>query len=88
LKEGLVFAPGEGIKPLSLVNDTDVEELSFPTIYWGKRRNFKNKLSYADIVKSELMRFDRRCCTILKIFFMYKKKETLAIKDALNLCMR
>ncbi|OXA57943.1 Myosin-3 [Folsomia candida] len=59
----MAVAPGEGTRPLSLLMDLDAEELSFPSIYCGIKRKFNPdaNLSYADIAKSELRRFDPRC---------------------------
>ena len=88
LKQGLVFAPGEGITPVSIMSDKYAEELSFPTIYSGQKRQNNIKLSYNDIVKSELRRYDRRCCDVPKIFFMYRKKETIALKNAISTHLR
>src|SRR5882757_9759357 len=62
LKEGIVFAPGEGETPISVINDQYVEELSFPKIFCGQKRNIIGKLSYKDIARSELRSCDRRCC--------------------------
>ena len=62
LKEAIPFAPGEGHTPKSLLDDDNVEELSFPAIHCGQKRQLKIKLSYNDIVKSEIRRYDRRCC--------------------------
>jgi len=88
LKQGLVFAPGEGVCPLSLLTDDHVEELSFPCIYAGHKRELPTFLTYNDIVKSELRRNDRRAVKIPKIFFSLRKKEMLALRDAINICIR
>ena len=48
LQEGNIFAPGEGIRPVSLLCDEFAEELSFPTIFCGQKRIFKTKLSFTD----------------------------------------
>jgi PIF1-like helicase/Helitron helicase-like domain at N-terminus/UvrD-like helicase C-terminal domain len=88
--QGIVFAPGEGQKPISLLTDKHVEELSFPAIYCGKTRNIRPgvKISYADIVKAELRNRDRRCCSISKIFFMFKKRQINMLKQAVSLYLR
>ena len=33
----LIFAPGEGYRPISIFQDVDVEYLAFPTIFCGQR---------------------------------------------------
>ena len=33
----LIFAPGEGHRPMSIFQDVDVEYLAFPTIFCGQR---------------------------------------------------
>ena len=62
--EQIIFAPGEGQRPIGLYNDPDAEYLSFPTIFCGERRT-ENKdrivnVHYTDIVKWELRSCDRR----------------------------
>ena len=88
LKQEFVFAPGEGKKPLSLINDRYVEELSFPTIYCGQKFEPTVKLSYNDRIKSELRRYDRRCCKIPNIFFKLRKKEAIAMNSAIQIYLR
>ena len=88
LKEAIPFAPGEGHTPRSLLADDNVEELSFPAIHCGQKRLLKVKLSYNDIVKSEIRRYDRRCCDPVKLFFMFRKKEMLALHSAIQIYLK
>ena len=88
LKEAIPFAPGEGHTPKSLLDDDNVEELSFPAIHCGQKRQLKIKLSYNDIVKSEIRRYDRRCCDPVKLFFMFRKKEMLALHSAIQIYLK
>ena len=88
LKEAIPFAPGEGHTPRSLLADDNVEELSFPAIHCGQKRQLKIKLSYNDIVKSEIRRYDRRCCDPVKLFFMFRKKEMLALHSAIQIYLK
>ena len=88
LKEAIPFAPGEGHTPKSLLADDYVEELSFPAIHCGQKRQLKIKLSYNDIVKSEIRRYDRRCCDPVKLFFMFRKKEMLALHSAIQIYLK
>jgi len=38
---GIKIAPGEGKKPIPIPLDTYAEELSFPSVYCGLKREFK-----------------------------------------------
>ena len=55
---GILYAPGEGQVPRSLLSDRDAELLSFPQIYAGQPRPISEdlKISSTDIAKSELRR--------------------------------
>ena len=89
IQEGLVFAPGEGVKPESILYDQLAEELSFPTIFCGQKRYFPISLSITDISKSYLRRIDRRAaCKIPYIFYIERKKQMKALKEAIGICMR
>ena len=51
----LIFAPGEGHRPMSIFQDADVEYLAFPTIFCGQRRkDNRYKVNYSDVCKYEL----------------------------------
>lgn len=82
------FAPGEGKTPLSVLFDDDSEELSFPSIYCGVKRNVPTFISYNDIAKSEARRSDRRCCNPQKMFYTYKKMELLRLRNNISLFCR
>ncbi|OXA53864.1 SART-1 family protein DOT2 [Folsomia candida] len=86
----MAVAPGEGTRPLSLLMDLDAEELSFPSIYCGIKRKFNPdaNLSYADIAKSELRRFDPRCRRADKILYSYRLVQTHRIASNINICLR
>ncbi|CAF1941174.1 unnamed protein product [Rotaria magnacalcarata] len=87
---GIKFAPGENNRPISILMDLKVEELTFPKIYCGKQRKIKSnvKLTYAKIAKSELRMFDRRCGRLSKLFFTYKKLQTRKLCDAISINLR
>ena len=87
---GIKFAPGENNRPISILMDLKVDELTFPKIYCGKQRKIKEnvKLTYAKIAKSELRMFDRRCGRISKLFFTYKKLQTRKFSDAISINLR
>lgn len=52
------FAPGEGMKPLSILID---DQKSFPDLFGGCPRSNKTPLkNYSKVVRSELLNVDRR----------------------------
>ncbi|CAF4205698.1 unnamed protein product [Adineta steineri] len=95
---GIKFALGENNRPISVLMDLKVDELTFPKIYCGKQRKIKEnvKLTYAKIAKSELRMFDRRCVhndgafAFLRFdrappaFWELKKKELMAMNRQLE----
>ena len=89
-KVSLTFAPGEGLIPLSIFNDPDVEYLAFPTIFCGERRRpNKYKISYSDICKYELRSVDRRVAkNIPNIFFKFKKVQLKSVMAKKSLSIR
>ncbi|XP_069108223.1 uncharacterized protein [Argopecten irradians] len=87
------FAPGEGQRPLSLYSDKDAEELSFPSIFCGKRRILNTqrqiKVNYSDVVKWELRNIDRRAAnSVPNLFFKMKKIQMKQISDKVYLALR
>ncbi|GBM39081.1 ATP-dependent DNA helicase PIF1 [Araneus ventricosus] len=74
-KMGIALAPGENKVPVSLVFDDLGEELSYPKIYCGQVRYFTRTKppTYAEIIKSELRRWDRRGATPQKILYSHQK---------------
>ena len=68
--------------------DENVEELCFPTIYCGQKRQPTIKLSYNDIIKSELRRYDRRCAKIPNLFIILRKKESIILNNSVNIYLR
>jgi hypothetical protein len=84
------IAPGEGKTPLSLLRDLEAQVLSFPSIYGATSRQFKQglKVSYTDIVKSEMRRYDRRACTTANLLYSCKVLQTHRVANAISLCLR
>jgi hypothetical protein len=70
--------------------DTNAEILSFPSIYCGLERKFNEnvKISYTDIAKSELRRYDRRACKPSKILYSFKRSFNEKICQAVQICLR
>ncbi|XP_044578906.1 uncharacterized protein LOC123261377 [Cotesia glomerata] len=87
LTQAIVFAPGEGQLPVSLF-DEYAEALSFIKIYGGKLIKKPEHITYQNWIKSEIMRSDRRCATIIKLFFSALKLRTSKIASSINFCLR
>lgn len=86
---GKKFAPGENSVPIPLNRDLDAERMSFPTIYGGQEMEKTDvRLSYTDIYKSELRRYDRRCAKPEKILFTFRKAFNEKVYSAYNICLR
>ncbi|KAK2578822.1 hypothetical protein KPH14_002440 [Odynerus spinipes] len=83
------FAPGENKKPISLLMDENVEELSFPTIYCGKAREFNTHLTLGQIAKSEARMFDRRCAiNIPKLMFSHCRLRLSKLISFIQISLR
>jgi hypothetical protein len=87
---GIRIAPGEGKIPVPLHRDLNAEVLSFPTIYGGVERKFKNsiRITYTDIAKSEIRRYDRRACRPCKLLYSFKRSFNEKVYQAVQVCMR
>jgi hypothetical protein len=87
---GIRIAPGEGKIPVPLHRDLNAEVLSFPTIYGGVERKFKKnvRISYTDIAKSEIRRYDRRACRPCKLLYSFKRSFNEKVCQAVQVCMR
>uniref|UniRef100_A0A8D8WGM7 ATP-dependent DNA helicase n=2 Tax=Cacopsylla melanoneura TaxID=428564 RepID=A0A8D8WGM7_9HEMI len=86
---GIRIAPGENRIPTSLLFDDNVEELSFPTIYWGEERKITSNVSIVQIAKAEARMFDRRCSTnIPKLFMMFSRLRRYKIANQISLALR
>lgn len=71
--------------------DKFCEELAFPTIYYGHPRNEQPagvRLSYEDIVNSELLRYDRRACRADHLLFQHKKCQIKQLMNQINIVFR
>jgi len=85
---GIRIAPAEGNIPIALHRDVNAEVLSFPKIYGGQLREFKDGVSYTDIAKSELRRYDRRACFPSKLLYSFKKSYNEKVVQAIQVCLR
>lgn len=88
--ENIEIAPAEGKTPKPLLVDTLSEELSFPTIYGGTARKFNEnlKISYTDICKSELLRYDPRACVPTKVLYSFKKSFNEKVHSQMQIYLR
>ncbi|KAE9529986.1 hypothetical protein AGLY_011448 [Aphis glycines] len=78
------FAPGDGMKPLSILIDDHAEEKAFPDLFGGHPRTNKSPLkNYLKVVRSKLLNVDRRFASDSSNLF-FKCKETQLRKDAAN----
>ncbi|XP_043273933.1 uncharacterized protein [Venturia canescens] len=86
----LRIAPGEYNIPRSLLFNEDAEELSFPTIYSGQFRTYKNNIRATPfmISSSELRRSDRRGVTPYHLLYVAMKIMRLRIRDCLTVVFK
>lgn len=86
----LRIAPGEQNIPKSLLFDEHAEELSFPSIYLGQFRSFKEGLNVTPymMASSELRRSDRRGVTPYHLLYMSMKIMRLRVRDSLTIAFK
>ncbi|KAK3909951.1 putative GPI-anchored adhesin-like protein PGA18 [Frankliniella fusca] len=86
---GLKIAPGEGQVPISLLQDEDVDILTYPSIYCGKARHFQHKLTDSQLRKFELKSSDRRAAKhIPKLFMSFCKSRLRRFVNRISIAMR
>jgi hypothetical protein len=85
---GKRIAPAAGNDPIPIYRDLNAEVLSFPSIYCGEKRKFITKVSYTDIAKSELRRYDRRACKPTKLLYSFKRSFNEKVCQATQVCLR
>lgn len=69
----IIMAPEEVQIPLSLIYDENLKELAFIKIHCDEKRCLKVKVSNMDIIKSEIIRFNRRAIRPDYLFTAVKK---------------
>jgi len=86
----LKIAPGENNRPQSLIFDEDAEELSFPAIYYGQSRKFRDEVTVTPfmIASSETRRKDRLAVTAEHLLYMGMKQMRLRMSKALNIAFK
>ncbi|KAK3931810.1 putative GPI-anchored adhesin-like protein PGA18, partial [Frankliniella fusca] len=86
---GLKIAPGEGKVPISLLQDEDVDILTYPSIYCGKARHFQQKLTDSQLRKFEIKSSDRRAAKhIPKLFMSFCKSRLRRFVNRISIAMR
>ena len=91
LKKVRDFAPGENNVPRSIFLDRHCEELAYPDIFLGhaRQQNPHGLVDYSDIVKSELLRVDRRAAmNVENLFFKTKKLQMKLLTGRTQLALR
>ena len=87
----LSIAPGENQRPMSVFLDKDCEELAYPDIFLGSRRQEHRSvnINYSDVVKCELMNKDRRAAkNVENLFFKTKKLQMKIITGQTSIALR
>ena len=86
----LSIAPGQFKVPLNLIYDKNAEELSFPGIYLGEPRKFRQdlKISPFTIATSEIRRKDRRSACYQKILYMALKIMRIRMVEGIKASFR
>lgn len=84
------IAPGEKNTPRSLLFDEHVEEPSFPSIYLGQFRSFREgiKVTPFTMASSELRRSDRRTVTPHHLLYVAMKIIRLGVRDSLTVAFK
>lgn len=87
----LIIAPGKHIVPYSLLFDEHAEELSFPAIYLGQFRHFKedvNVTPFMMMASSELRQADRRGVAPQHLLYVAMKIMRLRVRDTLSVAFK
>ncbi|XP_024085470.1 uncharacterized protein LOC106661425 isoform X2 [Cimex lectularius] len=86
----LRIAPGENNVPISLLFDEHAEELSFPSIYLGQFRQFREGVTVTPFMMatSELRRSDRRGVTPHHLLYVAMKIMRIRVRDSLTVAFK
>lgn len=88
---GYRIAPGEGKRPVPFLQDVDMEEVTFPTIFGGQKRKLKAgvKLTITDLFKSKIRNRNRICVkNPTYLLYLFKKSFNHKVRDAIRVVMR
>lgn len=83
-----IIAPGQGKTPVSWHEVKYIDEISFPGLYGGFAIDPDRKLSYAQRVKSEVRRRDRRSCIPTRLLYVARQKLERSVISNVNMCLR
>lgn len=86
--DNICFAPGEKNRPIHLMLDEFAEELSFPTLFCGEKKNIAKTFSYSDQCKIQAQNMDRRFARTDFVLYMSKKLQLLHLVNAVSVAMR
>ena len=86
----LKIAPGENNVPISLLFDEHAEELSFPSIYLGQFRQFREGVTVTPFMMatSELRRSDRQGVTPHNLLYMAMKIMRIRVRESLRVAFK
>ncbi|XP_028036181.1 uncharacterized protein LOC114247409 [Bombyx mandarina] len=84
------ITPGHQATPLNIIYDRHIEELSFPSIYFGEPRSFHVGVPVTPymVVTSEIRRRDRRGATPQKILYVAMKILRQRMMDGIHSTFR
>ncbi|XP_046971063.1 uncharacterized protein LOC124538105 [Vanessa cardui] len=86
----LSIAPGEYNRPISILMDEHAEELSFPTIYGGQFRTYRDGVIVTPFMQatSELRRTDRRATDPQHLLYIAAKIMRLRVSKCVNVAFK
>lgn len=85
-----IMAPGQNNIPISLLFDEYAEELSFPNIYGGQFREYKENVHVTPFMQatSELRRTDRRGADPHHLLYLAAKIMRLRVRDSVTVAFK
>lgn len=86
----LGIAPGENKRPVSILFDEYAEELSFPTIYGGQFRKYRDGINVTPFMEatSELRRTDRRGIDPQHLLYVAAKIMRLRVSKSISVAFK
>lgn len=86
----LSIAPGEYKRPISIPMDEHAEELSFPTIYGGQFRTYRDGVTVTPFMQatSELRRTDRRATDPQHLLYLAAKIMRLRVSQCVSVAFK
>ncbi|XP_049318190.1 uncharacterized protein LOC105232370 isoform X10 [Bactrocera dorsalis] len=86
----LHMAPGEKSIPVSVLIDEHAEELSFPTIYGGQFRNYREDIHVTEFMQatSEIRRTDRRATDPQHLLYLAAKIMRLRVSQSVRIAFK